>query len=508
MKKFINPIQFSEKVNDLQAQRLHHYISRVIYPFSPYYRDVMLERGLKPKHIRTVKDLQKLPFTSKEDLINTPQHPLKSREFVIQPEQRILQRRLETIGSVMIRGKKNTSELLEREYRPIFMTSTTGRSAEPIPFVYTHHDLQNLSLAGANIIKLGGAKKDDKILNMFPYAPHLAYWLTHYACTHMNIFCVSTGGGKVMGTDGNIRMMVKIKPSIIVGMPTFVYHVLKQAKEESQVCDSIRTIVLGGEKVVEGTRRKLSALAEELGSKNVRVIATYGFTEAKMAWAEAPANPGEASSGYHLTPELGIVEVVDPKSGEVLPPETPGEIVFTPLNARGSTVLRYRTGDFISEGLTYSKCPHSGIFVPRLVGKISRTSEFKSMQLKKLKGTIVNFNEIDHILDDVPGIGTWQVELRKQNNDPLEVDELVLHITTDDNISKELLEHRIYENFQEVLEICPNEIQFHSTEEMCKMQEVGKALKEVKFVDNRPSGDEKSETHVLQNPQPQNKDAK
>jgi phenylacetate-coenzyme A ligase PaaK-like adenylate-forming protein len=485
--KFLYTRKISTQIREKQSNLLHHYISRVIYPFSPYYKKILDDNFIKTRHIRSIENLAKLPLTSKDDLLNTPENPLKTREFILQPDSEVLRKRPETILTALFRGKEFATNKLEREYRPIFMTSTTGRSADPIPFLYTHQDINNLASAGAQIIKLGGARKDDKILNMFPYAPHLAYWLTHYACTSMNIFCLSTGGGKVMGTDGNIKMLTKIKPSIIVGMPTFVYHVLKQAIDEGHTCKGIRTIVLGGEKVVEGTRRKLNQLAAELGSPEARVIATYGFTEAKMAWAEAPVAPGDRSTGYHLNPNLGIIEIIDPKTDEVLPPETPGEIVFTPLQARGSVVIRYRTGDFIDGGLTYSRCPVTGEYVPRLVGRISRTSEFKSMQLKKLKGTIVNFNEMDHILDDLRGIGTWQVEIRKANNDPLDVDELVVHLTLDGTQSKELIEHRIHESFQEGLEIRPNHIEFHSDEDMRKMQKVGKALKEEKFVDNRPT---------------------
>jgi len=76
----------------------------------------------------------------------------------------------------------------------------------------------------------------------------------------------------------------------------------------------------------------------------------------------------------------------DPKSGDVVPPGHPGELVFTPLDARGSVVLRYRTGDYIDGGLVYDPCPHCGRRAPQLVGNISRSSEIKEMRLDKVKG--------------------------------------------------------------------------------------------------------------------------
>src|SRR5207248_1962423 len=138
----------------------------------------------------------------------------------------------------------------------------------------------------------------------------------------------------------------------------FMYHLLHQAAEEGVHCDNLKTIVLGGEKVSDGLRQKLRDLTLELGAPKVQILATYGFTEAKIAWTECPYPEGEAPSGYHLYSDLGIVEIIDPKTGQILPSGQPGEIVYTPLDARGTVVLRYRTGDFTDGGLTYEPCPH------------------------------------------------------------------------------------------------------------------------------------------------------
>ena len=168
------------------------------------------------------------------------------------------------------------------------------------------------------------------------------------------------------------------------------------------------------------------------------MISTYGFTEAKMAWCECLFPVDAEPSGYHLYPDLGIVEIVDPETGALKDDGEPGEIVFTSLDARGSCVLRYRTGDIVEGGVTYEPCPHCGRVMPRLVGRISRRSDVREMQLDKIKGTLVDFNELEHVLDDMPRVGSWQIELRKANDDPLEVDELVLHISLADGRRGEL----------------------------------------------------------------------
>jgi len=303
------------------------------------------------------------------------------------------------------------------------VTFTTGRSAEPTPFFYTQHDLSNLATAARRVVEVCATGPEERLLNALPFAPHLAFWLAHYAGTSGGVLTLSSGGGKVMGTEGNIRHIRKFKPNVIIGIPTFVYHLLHQAAEEGVHCENLRLIVLAGEKVSDGLRLKLRDLARELGAGNAHALVTYGFTEGKQAWAECPFPHTEPSSGYHLYPDLGIVEVIDPKTGKEVPPGHPGELVFTPLDARGTVVLRYRTGDFIDGGLTYEPCPHCGRTLPRLVGNISRKSEVKEMNLDKLKGTLVDFNELEHVLDDAPHIGAWQIELRKLRDDPMEIDE-------------------------------------------------------------------------------------
>lgn len=473
-------------VRRLQAQKLRAYLRDVVVPFSAHYRELFGRQGLKADCIRTLEDLERIPFTTKMDLVNTPDHPNKARDFVLIPDQKTLSRRPSTLLRALRHGSAAVKRGFESEFRPIFLTSTTGRSADPIPFLSTQHDIGNFCSGGERIMQVCRAEREMRLLNMFPYAPHLAFWVTHYAATTFGLFCLSTGGGKAMGSEGNLRLIDKIKPDVLIGMPTFIYHVLQQAVEGNLCIKGLRRVVLGGEKVAEGMRKKLRHLAEKLGSPNVDVLATYGFTEAKMAWAECPHPFEQGPSGYHLYPDLGVFEVIDPKSGRVLPPGHAGELVYTPLDARGSVVLRYRTGDLIEGGLVYEPCPHCHRTLPRLVGKISRSSEVKSMKLDKIKGTLVDFNQLETVLDDVSHIGAWQLELRKHNDDPLELDELILHVHRLNDAPEDRVRRELGNRFAERTEIRPNQIVFHNAEEMRLLQGVGVQLKEQKIVDNRP----------------------
>lgn len=472
------------KTHRWQAAQLRHYLRTRVIPFSAHYREMFARHQLSADDFKTIDDLRRLPFTSKADLIADAAHPHRSRELILVPEPSVLARQPATLLRALWRGRAAVREEFEREFRPVFMTSTTGRSADPVPFFYSRRDLDTLAEVGRRMFEVSGATREMRLLNMFPYAPHLAFWLTYYGGATFGVFTASTGGGKVMGTEGQLRFLRKIQPDVIIGMPTFMYHVLHLAVEEGIRCPNLRRLVLGGEKVPPGMREKLIHLAHQLGAHPVDVVATYGFTEAKMAWAECPA---PSPSGYHLFADFGIVEIIDPASGEPVPAGHPGEIVFTPLDSRGTVVLRYRTGDLIDGGLVHDRCPHCGRVLPRLVGNISRRSEVRSMRLDKIKGTLVDFNELEHVLDDMPHVGAWQIEIRKQHDDPLEIDEIVLHVEHPIGVSQEKLIHELDTRLAARTEIHPNRIVFHSAEELRRLQGVGVQLKEQRVVDHRPS---------------------
>ena len=470
-----------------QLARFRAYLRGTVLPFSARYGRIFADGGLDAESLRTPDDLRRIPFTVKSDFLPTAEHPEPAREFVLKPDRAVLARRFSSIAGALLHGRAAVAKGFEHEFRPLLLTSTTGRSSEPVPFLYTAHDIDNLRLAGARVMSLCRVDREMRLLNMFPYAPHLAFWLTHYAGKEFGVFVLDSGGGKTMGTEGNLRLMRKIKPEVVIGMPTFVYHVLQAAIADGLRMPQLKMIVLGGEKAPTGIRNKLRELARQLGAERIDVVATYGFTEAKLAWVECPFAEDAGSAGYHIHPDLALIEIVDPQTGEPRGEGEPGEIVCTPLAARGSVVLRYRTGDCTDGGLFHEPCPYCGALVPRLVGDISRVSEVREMHLGKLKGTLVDFNQLEHVLDSVEHVGTWQLELRKQNDDPLDIDELILHVAKSDTHDDAQLRQMLSERFASQTEIHPNRIEFHSAEELRRLQGVGTQLKELRVVDHRPA---------------------
>src|SRR4026207_836805 len=156
--------QLPEKtIQRLQGEKLRRYLCDVVVPFSAHYREMFKSHGLRPESIRSLEDLEQIPFTSNSALVSAQANPTKSRDFILIPDQQVLAKRPSTIARALLRGKEHVKRGFEAEYRPILMRSTTGRSADPIPFVYTQHDLNNLSCRGDRIMQICGAQKEFRL---------------------------------------------------------------------------------------------------------------------------------------------------------------------------------------------------------------------------------------------------------------------------------------------------------------------------------------------------------
>src|SRR5580658_4477622 len=129
-----------------QMLKLRRYLAETVLPFSAHYKRLFKERGIEPYALRDFSDLDRIPFSAKEDLLKG------ALDFVLKPDERVLGRRVSMILSALLRGREAVKEDLEREFRPLMMTSTTGRSAEPAPFVYTAHDVKTMAVAGARVM--------------------------------------------------------------------------------------------------------------------------------------------------------------------------------------------------------------------------------------------------------------------------------------------------------------------------------------------------------------------
>lgn len=475
----------------LQDSLLRRYVQEYVYPFSPFYRALFDRSGVRPEQIRTVDDLRRLPLSSKQDLLPSQGEPQKFKQFILQPTPESIRgawpltKKLPLLLHKWLRGPSAVKQRVRDEFAPCFMTFTTGRSAEPVPFFYSPHDIQNLHETGTRLVDVMGLEREYRIANIFPYAPHLAFWQVFFAGQATGMMALSTGGGKVMGSSGDLRAITRLRADALIGVPGYVYHLLRRAVAERLDLSSIRCVVLGAERVPPGLKTKISGLLEQLGARDVRVFGTYGFTEARMAFAECPTRDN-SYTGYHLYPDLAIFEVVDPKTGEVVPEGADGELVFTPLHARASTVFRYRTGDRVRGGLRWDPCPHCGRTVPRISSDLTRESSLKDLQLLKVKGTLVNLEDCAVLLGSMPEVEEWQIELRKKDDDPLEVDELTVHLALRAGSEAEAAAAHVRDLFHSRLEVTPNHVRFLELDSMLKKIGMETEMKERRFVDCRP----------------------
>lgn len=484
----ITSLSYSD-IKDLQNRRLRSFINTHVYPFSPYYRKLFDDHKIDPGSIGSREDLKRIPLTSKSDLIGRD-NPQKFKDFILQPDKEKIGRSWSKIrllalaGQSLIKGS-SIEEDLGKEYRPVFMTFTTGTTNAPVPFMYSRYDLDNLYLSGARMVNLFDIKGDDRIMNLFPFAPHLAFWQSFFGAIEADIFSLSTGGGKVMGTEGNLTALMRIKPSAILGVPSYVYHLVRYAQDKGHDLSFLKKIVLGAAKVTPAYKEKLSEMLSAQGARNVAIFGTYGFTEARTAWAECPTE-NHLSSGYHLYPDKEIFEIIDPATGELKDDHDDGELVYTSLDSRASVMVRYRTGDFVRGGITHEPCPYCGRMTLRLSSDITRLSDNKDVHLSKVKGTLVNFSHFAEVLNEIPQVDEWQLEIRKHNNDPYEVDEIIVYITAQAGANESTLSQLIKDKLTGATEVAPNEIKFIPLNEMIKRLELETANKEKRILDSRP----------------------
>jgi phenylacetate-coenzyme A ligase PaaK-like adenylate-forming protein len=221
------------------------------------------------------------------------------------------------------------------------------------------------------------------------------------------------------------------------------------------------------------------------GARQVQILGTYGFTEARMAFAEAPT-PDGSSTGYYVHPDLGVFEVVDPATGEPVGEGESGELVYSGASGHGTVVLRYRTGDLAEGGISWA--PHPGVdcTLPRISSSLKRVSEQHALNLTKVKGTLVDLAVMGQVLSDEREIEEWQVVLSKKDDDPYGLDLIDVRIAPRAGSDGERLVRRVSEKLLQACEVSPNAVRLHTLDEMLGFLGMESQLKEQRFLDRRP----------------------
>ncbi len=468
----------TDEIRAMQDRALGEFLVGQVYPFHPHYRRVFDEEGIDPRDIRTVDDLQKLPFTYKEDIAPGPEDPDNPRRFVLEPGfDRVKLHKskgwVPQVANMEAAGGGYADEQEFRdEYQPVIPMFTTGRTAEPTPFFFTNHDLARMREAGrrlASVVSTRASEDYDRravAINYFPGSAHLAYWVVLTGAAGAAITTVNTGGGSAMGNERILNIIERVKPTLVMGLPGYTYDLIRMAAAEGRDLSNIEIVAMGGDRVTGGSREKIAALLEDTGAVDPIVTGAFGATEMKYAWGDCGA---EESCGYHTNPDMEIIEIIEPETGRVLGEGETGELVVTNLDARGSVVLRYRTGDIVVGGFQRGPCPCCGRTMPRVSADINRRSVVvKEFALTKVKGNLINLNTLTALLNENVDVLEWQVEIRKRNDDPEDIDEVVVYVCPTSVGEVAGLCERIAESVRTSLEFTPDRVALVSYEELAE----------------------------------------
>jgi phenylacetate-CoA ligase len=484
----------ADEQRDYRDRKLSYFVRTQLYPYSKYYRKVFDEAGVSPTDIRRAEDLQKLPFTYKSDIAPDADDPYRYDKFILKPDEESIEeympktRLFKTRYDRLFKGSDFVQREMWSEYSPVHMQFTTGRTGLPTPIMYGRADMERLAEAGRRVLELAGFGteidyKDAVVLNAMPFAPHLAFWMAEKGLERSGILSLQSGGGRVMGTQRIINASHAMKPVGIIGMPGYVYHLLRTAAEEDTDLSSVKLVILAGERISKGMKEKIAEFLEKMGAADFFVIGALGFTEGRKAYSECA--PG-ADTGYHLYPDMDYIELVDPESGDPVAEGEDGELVYTCLDGRGTCVLRFRTGDFVRGGLQNEPCPSCGRRVPRLGSDIIRSGKVKGFSLTKLKGTLVDQGAFFSVLESNSSVREWQVEISKAGGDPYEVDVVDVYAALAEGSDEDAVRSEIDQGIRLETEVKPSKIEFLSMTQLVERLHSQGGIKELHVVDKRP----------------------
>jgi len=406
-------------LNDIeryQMKKFRWFLKR-IYDFHPYYGKLLRKLKLKPNNFKTLKDLDKIPFTKKPDWVG------KEKDFILTPNQKKIIYYISPWDMLLFVFKKEKfMRKIKYEYAPATFFATSGRTGTPSTCFYTRYDFELIAKQG-NISTRHMVKElnnNVRLQIMFPYAPHLAFWHATFGwLNNSHIFATLLGSGR---TRLQASLLDKFKINAIMGMPSYVKYFSEVVIEENAK-SYVRYIILGGEAAQKALVKRIKDNFGSLGTVPT-VIRTYALTESKVAIFE-----NEEDGGYIINPDLHIWQVVDPKTGETLDYGESGVIVFSHIDFRGTVFLRYWTDDYIKGGIFYE----DGNL--KMIGDIYRVSDEKELQITKVKGTLINTIALENVLNSIEEIKEFQILITKRDpTDKFSLDELIIKVAPRTNI--------------------------------------------------------------------------
>ncbi|WLA83280.1 phenylacetate--CoA ligase family protein [Bradyrhizobium elkanii] len=483
----------------ISLDRLLNYITDVVYPYSPYYRKVFKVRAIDPTVIRSYEDFRRaVPLTFKEDIVANlpeftvaPSDPVRPSNFDVEALASHhfdgYRRAAQHSGTRDIFGLRSEEERVREQYlfewQPVHFQMSGGSTGRAITTGYTVHDLALMSRTGAWLYQLNGLiSQEDVWLNLLPAAPHLGIYaalLVPYTNGQPN---VNTFGGKVMPTERQIEIAVETGCSAILALPSYLTHWLRTAKkllDEGRIkpFGKIKVAICVGEPLTEPYRAMLKELFSSIGCGDVSVLEGMSSTELRSGGFY------ECSEGskLHMDPEYFYPEILHPETREPVEPGEPGVFVWSHIDWRGTAILRYWTGDYVSGGMVWDECAHCKLTMPRLRTPIWRAER----DFTKIRGARVEYVALQDAVRSVPGVRTYQIIVRKQvAEDPSSRDLLDIYLAEGPEIDRERLSDLVQEAVKMQVELRADSIIFESADEI-EARLFSKKLKAEWIVDQR-----------------------
>ncbi len=390
-------------MQELQLERLKSIVATA-YENVPFYKQQFDKVGLKPKHIVSLKDIEKIPFTTKEDLRDNYPYDL----FAV-PMKKIVR-----------------------------IHASSGTTGKPIVVGYTRKDLDNWSESVARIVCASGANDEDIAQIVFGYGLFTGGFGLHYGLEKVGATVIPASSGN---SERQIMLMEDFGATVIVGTPSYVLYLSEIAAEMGKsVSDfQLRIGLFGGEGHTPEMRREIEKRWGILVTEN------YGLSE-----IVGPGVSGECTvqNGMHINEDHYYPEIINSKTGETLEYGEKGEIIFTTLTKEGIPILRYRTKDITY--LMEEKC-ECGRTTVRMKKVFGRTDD-----MLIIRGVNVFPSQIESVLVGMQHISPhYQIIVTKHNYmDAIEVQVELEDATLLESFSDlENLEHEIRHKLKTVLQI-------------------------------------------------------
>ena len=391
-----------KRKKELQLERLQR-VARRVYANVPHYKRAFDEAGVKPKDIKSLKDLKKLPFTTKDDLaVNYP------------------------------------TGMLARPLKDIVrLHMSSGTTGKPKVAGYTAEDIRTWAEVMARTFTCAGLTSKDIIQNAYGYGLFTGGLGAHYGGERIGATVIPISGGN---TKRQILIMQDFGSTALCATPSYSIHLfetLEQMGIDIRTDLKLKTGIFGAEMWSENMRETIES------KTGINAIDIYGLTEL--------IGPGVASecmekNHLHIFDDHFLPEIIDPETCESLPAGEKGELVFTSLTKRGFPIIRYRTRDITRLHDEPCKCGRTHVRMERVTGR--------SDDMLIIRGVNVYPSQVEAVLMSVEGVEPhYQIIVdREHAMDSLEIHvEVSEQVFSDEIKGLEKLEKRLHDELESVL---------------------------------------------------------